>query len=56
MLQAGLARTSLLSIAPHSTSFPLGADTVGLGEFTIEGQTFGVADYVPAATQIADPL
>jgi hypothetical protein len=45
MLQAGLARASLLStVAPHSTSLSLGTDTVGLGEFSIEGQTLGTGD------------
>jgi len=34
----------------------IGADTVGLGDFTIPGQTMGVADYVPATTSIKDPL
>jgi hypothetical protein len=49
MLQAGLARTPLLSIAPHSTSFPLGIDSVGLGEFSIEEQIFGTVDYTYAS-------
>jgi len=55
MFQAGLARASLLYIAPHSTSFPLGTDTVSLGEFSIEGQTFGTGDYTPCEEFANEP-